>query len=100
MAKKKTNPKKIPRTQRDVDEAYRLGTYKGTEAALIIWVLSMRDCGVDNDSVVVYFEKFLSNVESMHSGYMKLYDAKKALEEEYDITFEPLLKHFGYKSKL
>lgn len=97
---KKTNPKKIPRSQRDVDDAYQLGVYKGVEACVIIWTLSMYDCGADPDFVDTVSYKFASNIESMHESRINLYDVKKALEDEQGVQFERLLKHFGYKSKI
>ena len=97
---KKTNPKKIPRSQRDVDDAYEIGVYKGVEATAIIWLLSMYDCGADHDYVDKVSEKFINNVESIHTNRINLYDVKNALAEEQGIVFERLLKPFGVKSKL
>ncbi len=99
MSKNKTNPKKIPRTQRDVDDAYELGVYKGVEACAIMWTLSMYDCGADDEFVDRTSLKFSSNVESIHTDRINLYDVKRALEDEHGIVFERMLKHFGYKSK-
>lgn len=95
---KKTNPKKIPRSQKDVDDAYRLGVYKGTEVTLILLMRSLCDIG-HGEEIWDLYEKFEYGLDSMHRGDTKLYDEKAALEEEYGIKFESLLKHFGYKSK-
>lgn len=95
---KKTNPKKIPRSQKDVDDAYRLGTYKGTEVTLILFMRSFCDLG-HGDEIWDIWEKFEAGLDSMHRGDTKLHDEKNALEEEYGIQFESLLKHFGVKTK-
>lgn len=95
---KKTNPRKIPRTQRDVDDAYRLGVYKGTEVTLIVFLRSLCDIYDDVDIAQLY-AKFESGLDSIRRGDTKLYDEKNAIEEEYNIRFEGLLKHFGVKIK-
>lgn len=96
---KKTNPKKIPRSQRDVDDAYEIGICKGVEATAILMVLGMYDCGVDPDLADRIVNKFVGNVDGLYEGRIKLYDVKTALEEEYSIQFSSLLKPFGYKNK-
>lgn len=95
---KKTNPKKIPRSQKDVDDAYRLGTYKGTEVTLVLLLRSFCDLGHESE-VWDLWEKFEAGLDSMHRGDTKLYDERDSLEEEYGVKFEALLQHFGYKSK-
>lgn len=98
MSKNKTNPKKIPRSQRDVDDAYRLGVYKGTEVTLIVFLRSLCDI-VDDVDIVQLYDKFESGLDSIRRGDTKLYDEKQAIEEEYNIRFESLLQHFGFRSK-
>ena len=97
---KKTNPKKIPRSQKDVDDAYRLGVYRGVEVMVVIWILSLYDCGADDDFVTRSSYKVASYIESMHMNMVNVYDVKKALEAEKGVRFDELLKHFGYKRKI
>lgn len=100
MAKNKTNPKKIPRSQRDVDDAYRLGVYRGVEVMVVIWILSLYDCGADDDFVDRSSHKVSSYIESLHLNRVNIYDVKKALEDEKGVRFDELLRHFGYKRKI
>lgn len=100
MATKKTNPRKIPRTQKDVDDAYRLGVYRGVEVMVVLMILSMYDCGGDDEFVERTTHKVASYIESMHLNRVNIYDVKKALEEEKGVRFDELLKHFGYKRKI
>ena len=97
---KKTNPRKIPRTQADVDKAFQFGTYMGSETALIILVHTVCDMGADDDFVETMWEKYKYNVDSMHKGYMKLGDVRKTLESERNIKFDDLRKMYNVKGKL
>ena len=91
---KKTNPRKIPRTQADVDRAFQFGCYKGSETALIILVHTVCDMGVDDDFVERLWDDYKYNVDSIHKGYMKLGDVRKTLEEERNIEFDDLLRWY------
>lgn len=91
---KKTNPRRIPRTQKDVDDAFRYGTYKGSETALIILVHTICDMNVDDDFVDRLWEGYRYNVDSMHKGYMKLGDVRRTLEAERHIKFDDLLRWY------
>ena len=77
-SKGKTNPKKIPRSQKDVDDAYRLGVYKGTEVTLIVFLRSLCDI-VDDVDIVQLYDKFESGLDSIRRGDTKLYDEKQAI---------------------
>ena len=43
MGKPKTNPKKIPRTQADVDRAYEKGILDGSDLACVIMMSALLD---------------------------------------------------------
>lgn len=98
MSKNKTNPKKIPRSQKDVDDAYELGTYKGAELMLILATRCLGDMGYA-DAVEPLFNKIDYGLDSLILGYTKLNDERKAIEDEYGIKFDSLMKHFGVRSK-
>ena len=91
---KKPNPRKIPRTQADVDRAFQMGCYTGSETALIILVHTICDLGADDDFVEDVWDKYRYNLDSIHKDYMKLMDIKRTLESERNIRFEDLMRFY------
>lgn len=82
---KKTNPKKIPKTQADVDRAEEKGRIFGMEFAvhLVLWILLDKHDAPDEDVQVLNEEvKYLC--DSINRGYVSYADIRRALKEEHD----------------
>ncbi len=85
MGKKHTNPKKIPRTQADVDRAEKKGQIFGMEFAvtLVLWILLDKHDAPDEDVQTLNEEvKYLC--DSIEKGYVSYPDIRRALKEEHD----------------
>ena len=88
---KKTNPRKIPRTQADVDKAFELGKEAGTELCLTLVLFTLQDRFGANDSQISEFsEAFHYTLDSLQKGYITESDLKKVLKDEYDTSVEVL----------
>lgn len=84
---KKTNPKKIPRTQADVDKAYSAGMIFGVEFAInmVLFVLKDKHDAPDEDLKHLK-DEFMYACDSVETGYLKYPDIKRVLSAEYDIS--------------
>ena len=82
---KRTNPKKIPRTQADVDRAQEQGRLDGREfmATLTLWILLDRHDAPDED-VQVLNEEIKYLMDSITKGYVSYPDIRRAMKEEHD----------------
>lgn len=86
---KKTNPKRIPKTQADVDRAEEKGRIFGMEFAvhLVLWILLDKHDAPDEDVQVLNEEvKYLC--ESINRGYVSYADIRRALKEEHGLKVE------------
>lgn len=81
--KKKTNPRRIPLTQSDVDRAKIDGVEMGLR--LFIWTLIDK-----HDISVEEIQQFTAEVndaaDSIAKGYIKWSDIEKMLSEDYDVV--------------
>ena len=86
---KKTNPKKIPATQYDVERARREGRYEGFNGlmSMFLWVAS-EDFGFTDGDLEKLRERILFYCSEISAGRLKLSDIISALKEEHDITIE------------
>lgn len=91
MGKKKTNPKRIPKTQADVDRAEEKGRVFGMEfmANLTLWVLIDKHDAPDED-VLQLRDEILYLCDSIDKGYVSYSDIRRALREEHgtEVVFE------------
>lgn len=91
MGKKKTNPKRIPKTQADVDRAEEKGRFFGMEfmANLTLWVLIDKHDAPDED-VLQLRDEILYLCDSIDKGYVSYPDIRRALREEHgtEVVFE------------
>lgn len=91
MGKKKTNPKRIPKTQADVDRAEEKGRVFGMEfmANLTLWVLIDKHDAPDED-VLQLRDEILYLCDSIDKGYVSYADIRRALREEHgtEVVFE------------
>ena len=91
MGKKKTNPKRIPKTQADVDRAEEKGRAFGMEfmANLTLWVLIDKHDAPDED-VLQLRDEILYLCDSIDKGYVSYPDIRRALRVEHgtEVVFE------------
>ena len=85
----KTNPRKIPKTQADVDRAWREGADFGIEFCINNFLLVLKDkWGMPADDIMRLREGFMSQMESVQKGYCSYADVKRALNKEYNLFVE------------
>ena len=85
----KTNPRRIPRTQVDVDRAYERGSEEGVNGALIIMLYTLMDkFGVDDAQLKEFADAFSFTVDSIEKGYITEADLLKVVRDEYHTTIE------------
>lgn len=86
---KKTNPKKIPATQYDVERARREGRYEGFNGlmSMFLWVAA-EDFGFTDGDLEKLQQRILYYCAEISAGRLKLADIISALKEEHDITIE------------
>ena len=85
---KKTNPRKIPRTQADVDRAYQLGKDEGAKSSIIIMMYAMKDkLGATDDQLTEFFDAITYTVDSINKGYITEKDLQTVIKEDYDMSF-------------
>lgn len=83
----KTNPKRVPRTQADVEKAHQNGMLFGTEFALNIVLYVLKDKHEASDEDIMRLrDEFVYQIDSISKGYLKYTDVKRALQTEYDLT--------------
>ena len=83
----KTNPKRIPRSQADVEKAHQNGMLFGTEFALNIVLYVLKDKHEASDEDIMRLrDEFVYQIDSISKGYLKYTDVKRALQTEYDLT--------------
>ena len=88
---KKTNPRKIPRTQADVDHAQKLGQAQGVDLAMTIFFTAMMDKGiVQREQVPEMWDACCYVADSIIQGYVNVYEQQRMLQEEYGISFEKI----------
>ncbi len=83
----KTNPKKIPRTQADVDKAFDTGCLFGLEFTLnlILYVLKDKH-NAPNEDILTLRDEFMYANDSVAKKYLSYADIKRCLDEEYDLA--------------
>lgn len=85
----KTNPRRIPRTQADVDRAEEKGRPFGMEfmTNLTLWILLDKHDAPDED-VLQLRDEILYLCDSIEKGYVSYPDIRRGLLEEHDIKVE------------
>ena len=83
---KKTNPKRVPKTQADVDRAYQQGADFGLEFCLTIVLLTLKDKHDATDEEISRFRReFMDMIESYNAGNFRFREAREALLDDYGI---------------
>lgn len=83
------NPRRIPRTQADVDKAMDEGRKFGVEFAInvVLYVLKDKHAGTDEE-IMQLRDEFMDVVDSVARKYLSYADIKRCLKSEYDLTAE------------
>lgn len=85
-ATKKTNPRRRPATEDDVQKARMAGMNDAIEFTSAISCLSVMDIFAPTEEQMRAFHaKYNANVEAILSGEIKYPDVKKTLKDEYDL---------------
>lgn len=84
----RTNPRRIPRTQRDVDEAYDAGITEGLNRGIELMLYVLIDKGGASMEGVQQLARELNHaVECVAEGYVTWPDIRRMLKE-YDVEVE------------
>ena len=85
----KTNPKRKPATQYDVERARREGRYEGFNGlmGIFLWVAS-EDFKFTDEDLRKMNERTLYYCAEIKSGRLRLNDILSALEDEHGLTIE------------
>lgn len=86
---KKTNPRKIPRTEEDVRKAELKGQMRGITVCLTIVLYVLKDkFGFDDDHLKRFNQWFNLNAELLEQNKIKLRDFHTILKEDYETEIE------------
>lgn len=84
-----SNPRKIPRTQADVDKARKQGFDDGIKGALTIFLYTLRDkFSADDEQLKEFADAFNYTLDSINRGYVKETDLQSVIRDEYGTTIE------------
>ena len=79
-----SNPRKIPRTQSDVDKAYKRGMNDGLQGALTIMLYTLKDkFGSDDADLKEFADAFNYTVDGINKGYVSEKDLQSVIRDEY-----------------
>jgi len=92
MSNKRPNPRRVPRTQADVDRAFKDGEDAGIEVILTLATYALLDkCGADG-AFITHFSNAVRDVcDSMNRGYVSYPDIVRDLKATHGFTVELLL---------
>ena len=79
-----SNPRKIPRTQADVDKAYKRGMNDGLQGALTIMLYTLKDkFGSEDAELKEFADAFNYTVDGINKGYVSEKDLQSVIRDEY-----------------
>lgn len=84
---KKINPRKIPRTQEDVDRAMAEGRDFGMEFVLnlVLFILKDKHDAPDED-IMQLRDEFMYTIDSVNKRYLSYADIVRTLKSDYDLS--------------
>lgn len=83
MSDKRINPRKIPKSQADVDRAYEKGKLDAMTIFLNICVFTLgSDMGMSDDDLEIFNKRFIKNLECHIMGEMREKDIRDTLLAE------------------
>lgn len=97
---KQPNPRKIPRTQADVDAAEMKGTLRGLKGAEILMLSILLDKHSHEIDINAVWSEFQKIEQEFGEGRVNLKDLSDALNEEYGINLWDEVKWGNVKWKL
>lgn len=87
----KTNPKRIPRTQADVDRAFMDGMNIGMEIAIDMFMTVLLDKhDAKQEDLDVFAAEVNDLCDSIDKGYINYVDLRNTLREDYHFKIAPL----------
>ena len=85
---KKVNPRKIPKSQADVDKAYERGKTEGAKSSIIIMMYALKDkFNASDEQLTEFFNAITYTVDSINKGYITEKDLQTVIKEDYDMEF-------------
>lgn len=82
-----SNPRRIPRTQADVDKAYKRGMTDGLQGALTIMLYTLKDkFGTGDEELQEFANAFNYTVDGINKGYVSEKDLQSVIRDEYGTT--------------
>lgn len=81
----KKNPRKIPRTQADVDKAWNQGVLDGVSNSSAIFLTVLVDKYEFAEQVLSFWRDVTKLSEEIKEGRATISDLKRVLREEYDV---------------
>lgn len=82
---KKINPRKIPKTQADVDDAWEKGVMDGVEYATAMFMNVILDKFDFHERIRDVWKEVEKLSEEVKEGRVKISDITRMLKDEYDI---------------
>ena len=87
--RKAVNPRKIPRTQADVDRAYERGRKDGIYGSLVIMLYTLKDkFGTTDEELSEFSRAFNYTLDGIEKGYIKDSDLRTVVKKEYGLSLE------------
>ena len=81
---RKKSPRSIPRTQQDVDRAYKRGRDDGVKLCLTLVLFTLQDkFGADDAQLTEFSGAFHYTYDSINKNYIKGSDLQRVMKEEY-----------------
>lgn len=91
----KTNPKRIPRTQADVDKAFMEGMNVGMEISIDIMMTVLLDKhDAKQEELDIFSSEINELCDSINKGYVNYADVRNTLREDYRFKIAPLTRRF------
>ena len=85
----KKNPRKIPKTQIDVDRAYMEGWEKCARDFLDLMIYTLGcDCDMGDEWLDFFHERFVKNLDCYQHGELTIRDMRQAAKDEKGWTVE------------
>lgn len=89
----KTNPKRIPRTQADVDKAFMDGMNAGMEISIdMMMTIFLDKHGATQEELDVFAAELHELCDSINKGYVNYADVRNTLREDYHFKINPLTR--------
>lgn len=90
------NPKRIPRTQADVDRAYTQGVDDGIEGGIEMFLYVLMDKhNATQDELDIFAAEVNSLAESIAGGYLSFADVRRVLTDDYGFKFRKVRRKNG-----